>query len=271
MLVAGLSLFFVLATVTGLIVLGLAINSDYRVQALMRENSLLMEQIKLTHQKARALQSQIDELVKNDEHLRMVADLPIIDEATRQAGVGGNLTSPGIDPAQDLEILLQKLEQQVEIQKRSYPEIMAKMERNASVVTHTPSVCPVPELRINSGFGYRRDPFTKARDFHHGLDIGCPRGTQVKATADGVIIATEWVPAYGNVLVIDHGFGYRTIYAHLQSFIAKKYQRVKRGDAIAKSGNTGRSTAPHVHYEVRVNNKTVNPLDYIFSDTMVRL
>jgi murein DD-endopeptidase MepM/ murein hydrolase activator NlpD len=118
-----------------------------------------------------------------------------------------------------------------------------------------------------SGYGYRIHPIYKTRRFHHGMDFTAPRGTPIHATGDGVVRAVKRSGrGYGNSVKIDHGYGYQTMYAHMQKYIVKKGQKIKRGDIIGFVGNSGLSTAPHLHYEVYKNGKKVNPINYYFND-----
>ena len=117
-----------------------------------------------------------------------------------------------------------------------------------------------------SGYGYRRDPIYGTGRFHEGLDFAADTGTPVYATADGKVVHADWQSGYGNLLEIDHGYGYVTRYAHLSKFKVKEGDEVKRGDLIAETGNTGKSTGPHLHYEVRYRNSPQNPINYYFMD-----
>ena len=123
-----------------------------------------------------------------------------------------------------------------------------------------------PELKTHDRFGNRIDPFTGMRDFHPGIDISVPRGTRVSAPADGVVVFCGTKGGYGNIIAIDHGYGTVTRYGHLDGFNVRPGQRVKRGDVIGFSGNTGRSTAPHLHYEVWVHDQMRNPIEYILDE-----
>lgn len=133
------------------------------------------------------------------------------------------------------------------------------VERREALAAATPSIWPVAGW-LSSAYGNRRDPFTGGRDFHPGLDISADYGTPVHATADGVIRAAGWNGNYGNLLVLDHGFGIQTRYGHLSKFAARAGQRVRRGEIIGHVGSTGRSTSPHLHYEILTNGQLANPL-----------
>jgi murein DD-endopeptidase MepM/ murein hydrolase activator NlpD len=150
---------------------------------------------------------------------------------------------------------LANLENQSEVLESFY-------ENNALMLASTPSIWPVRGY-YSSIFGYRKDPFTGKRAMHYGIDISTPMGRPVVATADGIVLYAARRGSYGNIVVIDHKFGVMTRYAHLSKFNVKAGQRVKRGDVVAFVGNTGRSRAPHLHYEVWVNDRPVQPLDYV--------
>ena len=129
-----------------------------------------------------------------------------------------------------------------------------------------PAIQPVNNndlTRIASGYGYRTDPFTKAKKFHYGMDFTAPKGTPVYATGDGVVKRVDSRSSgYGKHIRIDHGYGYTSLYAHLYKYNVKKWQKVKRGDLIGYVGNTGRSVAPHLHYEIIKDGKKINPINF---------
>jgi len=133
------------------------------------------------------------------------------------------------------------------------------VERREALANATPSIWPVAGW-LSSAYGRRRDPFTGGADFHPGLDISADRGTPVHATADGTVQTAGWTGNYGNLLVVDHGFGIQTRYGHLSKFTVREGERVRRGQIIGHVGSTGRSTSPHLHYEILTNGKLTNPL-----------
>jgi murein DD-endopeptidase MepM/ murein hydrolase activator NlpD len=135
-------------------------------------------------------------------------------------------------------------------------------EQNLSMLASTPSIWPVRGY-LSSVFGPRKDPFTGEREMHYGIDVSTPTGRPVVAAADGIVLYAGRRGTYGNIVVIDHKFGMMTRYAHLSKFATRAGRRVKRGDVVGYVGNTGRSRAPHLHYEVWVNDRPVHPLDYI--------
>ncbi len=150
---------------------------------------------------------------------------------------------------------------------KGFQELEKIFKNKNDVLRHTPSMWPVKGF-ITDRFGYRKDPFTGLRAFHPGIDIAAKRGTPIFAPADGIITITGKNKGYGNMIAISHLNNITTRYGHLQKILVKKGQRVKRGDLIATVGNTGRSTGPHLHFEILVNRKAVNPADYMISEIM---
>ena len=173
--------------------------------------------------------------------------------------------------------LVQKTTQRIDIltkalavQSRSLDEIVQLAKAKNNLLSAIPAIQPVKNenlKRIASGFGYRSDPFTKARKMHEGMDFTAKTGTPIYATGDGVVArADNTASGFGNHIVIRHGYGYQTLYAHLSKYKVRKGQRVKRGDIIGYVGSTGRSEAPHLHYEVHKNNRVVNPLNFYYGN-----
>lgn len=156
------------------------------------------------------------------------------------------------------------------IQSQSLDEILQLAKAKDHLLSAIPAIQPVKNenlKRMASGFGYRSDPFTKARKMHEGMDFTAKTGTPIYATGDGVVAkADNTASGFGNHIVIRHGYGYETLYAHLSKYKARAGQRVKRGDIIGYVGSTGRSEAPHLHYEVHKNNKVVNPLNFYYGN-----
>jgi murein DD-endopeptidase MepM/ murein hydrolase activator NlpD len=139
-----------------------------------------------------------------------------------------------------------------------------KFVAQSRLLSSTPSIAPVRGV-LTDGFGGRSDPFTGESGQHNAIDISSAVGQPVRSPADGIVVKAEWANGYGNVIYVSHGYGYSTRYGHLKAFAARPGQRVKRGDVIGYVGSTGRSTGPHLHYEVRINNNPVNPLEYILN------
>jgi murein DD-endopeptidase MepM/ murein hydrolase activator NlpD len=156
------------------------------------------------------------------------------------------------------------------VQSKSLDEILQLAKAKDHLLSAIPAIQPVKNenlKRMASGFGYRSDPFTKVRKMHEGMDFTAKTGTPIYATGDGVVAkADNTASGFGNHIVIRHGYGYETLYAHLSKYKARAGQRVKRGDIIGYVGSTGRSEAPHLHYEVHKNNKVVNPLNFYYGN-----
>ncbi|NLP18215.1 MAG: M23 family metallopeptidase [Firmicutes bacterium] len=157
---------------------------------------------------------------------------------------------------------LDNVEMQVDTYRENLEEMLTALEKRQDYLEAKPSIWPA-RGRITSRYGYRKSPFGSTREFHQGLDIAAPRGTPVLATGAGVVTYAQWRSGYGNTVIIDHGYGFRTFYGHNSSLKVKVGQRVSKGEVIAHMGSTGRSTGSHVHYEVHVNGKPQNPANYL--------
>jgi murein DD-endopeptidase MepM/ murein hydrolase activator NlpD len=164
---------------------------------------------------------------------------------------------------------LTALGEEINSRDRSLRELKAFIEEKASTLAATPTILPVNGL-ITAGYGYRKSPFTGGREFHEGLDIAAPYGTPIMATADGIVTFAGPLAAYGNVVFINHGHDFATFYAHNSSHRVREGQRVRRGEIIAHVGTTGRTTGPHVHYEVHLKGVISNPLKYAVDISGVR-
>ncbi len=171
--------------------------------------------------------------------------------------------------ATDLTRKVQMVEKELYVQAKSYDEILQLAKTQEVRMENIPAIQPVLNKdlkRVASGYGWRVDPVYRVRRFHQGMDFTAPTGTDVYATGNGRVISTGWKQGYGRTVEIDHGYGYTTLYAHLHKSLVRKGQKVKRSDVIALVGNTGKSTGPHLHYEVRFNGKPVDPRNFYFQD-----
>lgn len=231
-------------------------------------------------------QDQVDELHKvvqsleyrDDKVYRAVLGAEPIDPAIRNAGVGGtdrykDIRNQDLDNKELIIKLnkdIDKLRRKIYIQSTSYDEIADLAENKAKMFASIPAIQPISNkelIRLASGFGYRMHPIYNVRKMHAGIDFSAPLGTPIYATADGRVEETQVrFSGYGKQIRIDHGFGYETRYAHMQEFAVKEGEKVKRGEIIGYVGNTGMSTAPHLHYEVIKNGKPINPIHYFFND-----
>lgn len=265
---AGIVLFFLINSTAGYLVSHLLTSQENA--ALSRENQALREHLEDAEIRLTAVNEKLSVLAETDNMLRLMADLPLMHDDVREVGVGGGLgdpvTVPEVPVVTENVWSLEKVERELELQQASFEEIRQKLTENAELLEHTPSLRPVEGGYISSGFGVRRDPFTKRLAQHYGTDIVMPRGSQVVATAEGQVIYAGRYYNYGKFIVIDHGFDYQTAYGHLHKIHVKKGQYVSKGQQIGSVGSTGRSTGPHVHYEVRVNGRPVDPMDYFFDE-----
>ena len=213
---------------------------------------------------------------RDDDIYRVVFGVEPVPEEIRAAGVGGanryrELLEEGLERE---ELILSnmkridKLKKQMYIQTKSYDDIMAMAKDKEALLASMPAIRPVKDYRrLSSGFGPRMHPIYKVMRMHTGTDFSLPTGTPVYATGDGTVVFTRTkFSGYGKHIKIKHGFGYQTLYAHLSEFSVKSGQKVKRGQVIGYSGNSGGSTAPHLHYEVIVNGAPKDPVNYFYHD-----
>ncbi|QDO92738.1 M23 family metallopeptidase [Formosa sediminum] len=197
-----------------------------------------------------------------------------IPEEQRKAGFGGINRYKSLEGYDNSKLIIESskkldvLQKQIVIQSKSLDEIAKLAEDKEKLLAAIPAIQPVNNVdltRIASGYGYRTDPFTKARKFHYGMDFTAPRGTPVYATGDGIVTrADNHSTGYGNHIRIDHGYGYISLYAHLYKYNVKKNQKVERGDLIGFVGSTGRSEGPHLHYEIFKDGERINPTNFYY-------
>lgn len=164
---------------------------------------------------------------------------------------------------------MDELRKQLYVQSKSYDDLVVLAQNKEKMLECLPSIQPVANkdlTRVASGFGYRIDPVYHTRRFHAGMDFTAPIGTDIHATANGIISFAGWEQGYGNCIKIDHGYGYETLYGHMSAFTVNAGQTVKRGEVIGLVGSTGKSTGPHVHYEVHYKGEIMNPQNYYFMD-----
>ena len=221
------------------------------------------------------LDQKMDIIEEKERAVRTYANLPEIDQDVRSLGIGGlrleKYTSqdyiiPGLSKKiSDLEMDVDHLARKVKLELASFETIYDKVVKDTEKMKHIPSIRPVPGGYLNSRFGYRKDPIDGVNRFHKGLDFSVFTGTLIYAPADGVIQSARYSGNRGKHIKINHEFGYNTLFLHLSKINVKRGQKVKRGDLIGQTGNSGRSTAPHLHYEVHYNGVAQNPMDYFFS------
>jgi murein DD-endopeptidase MepM/ murein hydrolase activator NlpD len=249
---------------------------------LQKENSRLRGTICRLEDQVTELRQEIDGVREIQALVAAAVNLPIIDAETFAAGVGGRgdlgfgpqevpglaAGSTRVEPRteRDLDLMLR----QAKIQRQGYLAMLDTLSARDQVRRKIPSIRPTDIGWMSSRFGFRTDPFTNKQTFHRGLDFSLPSGTPVRVTGDGVVLEVQTQRGFGRVVKIDHGNDVVTVYAHLSEALVKKGQQVSRGDIIAKSGNSGRSSAPHLHYEIRIKDRPVNPLSYILDSYAAR-
>jgi murein DD-endopeptidase MepM/ murein hydrolase activator NlpD len=251
-----------------------------RSRALKRENQQLLSQYELMIRDLDRLEKVLAELQQRDDNIyRVIFESDPIPSSIRKAGFGGankyshlesfNNSRLIIETARKLDVL----SKEAYIQSKSYEDVLQMALNKGKMLASIPAIMPVANedlKRTASGWGYRIHPIYKVRKMHYGMDFTAPVGTPVYATGDGKVVETSGSGrsrvGFGLVVKIDHGYGYETVYAHLNSFAVKVNQDVKRGDIIGYVGNSGGSTAPHLHYEVHRNGSAVNPQHYYFKD-----
>lgn len=220
------------------------------------------------------LKNQVDTLCIFEDKVRLIADIKQTSDSSGLIGIGGipiNNLDQDIPLEKKHTNLMREMHQQVtqtniaaKKQALDFEHLIKLLEKKRNFLASTPSIRPV-EGWITSKFGYRTSPFTGKKEFHSGLDISNKSGTKIIATANGRISYAARKMYFGNMVVIDHGHGRVTRFGHLKKLLVKQGKQVKRGDVIGLLGNTGRSTGPHVHYEVKINGTPVNPLKYILN------
>jgi murein DD-endopeptidase MepM/ murein hydrolase activator NlpD len=207
------------------------------------------------------LQQDLQLLAQNDAKVRVMAQLTPATPDT-MTGVGGPPEVASTVEVSELQQKIEQVRQQIDLHRQSQEEIQGFLNDQRSLLAAKPEGWPAKGW-MTSGFGMRKSPFTGHRKMHEGVDIAARTGTPVYATADGIVSRAETTPGYGKLVVIEHGYGYKTYYAHNSKILVKVGQRVKRGENISAVGNTGSSTGSHVHYEVRRNGVPLNPRKFL--------
>lgn len=241
--------------------------NNIRIQSIIDKYEQLNQEIKY-------IESDMESLERRDNEVyRTIFQVPLASDSIREWGAKTKLTDRRNVNKNDLfsyvELKIYTLRNRLNFQKRSYDKIQTLVKNKELLFLATPAIQPISNKdlrRIASGFGYRIDPIYKTEKFHEGLDFSAPIGTPIYATADGFVIKEEFNAGYGNHIVLEHGYGYKTLYGHMDKFNVKMRQKVKRGEIIGFVGNTGKSVGPHCHYEVIKNNVKVDPVYYFYSD-----
>jgi murein DD-endopeptidase MepM/ murein hydrolase activator NlpD len=246
-------------------------------KTLKRELANMELQFELLNKKMAEAEAVLSEVADRDNNLyRVYFEANPIPAEQRLAGFGGVNRYKDLEGFDNSKLIiasskrLDVLTKQIVVQSRSLDEIANLAEEKEQLLSAIPAIQPVRNedlTRVASGFGYRTDPFTKTGKFHFGMDFTAPRGTPVYASGDGVVTrADNSASGYGNHIRIDHGYGYESLYAHLYKFSARRGQKVKRGDLIGFVGSTGRSEAPHLHYEIFKDGERINPINFYYGN-----
>ena len=247
-----------------------------REKQLLREKEALEAQLTHLHQQVDQMQIVMTDLQQRDDNLYRVLfgaepiPMSIRQGTQRKIAYYEELASmTNSQLSADLALKVEVLEKEMYVQAKSYDDILEMAKNQEIRMENIPAIQPVMNKdlkRVASGYGMRIDPVYHVRKFHQGMDFTAPTGTEVFATGNAKVKFTGWKQGYGNTVILDHGFGYETLYAHLYKSLVRKGQKVRRSDIIALVGNSGKSTGPHLHYEVRLNGKPVDPRNYYFYD-----
>ena len=243
---------------------------------LRTENSQLLAQYNVLSRRLDEALGVLQDVQQRDDNLyRVIFQADPISSAIRKAGYGGTNRYEGLMDMANADLVVnttQKMDllsKQLYIQSKSFDDVVEMCKKHDEMLKCLPAIQPVANKDLRqtaSGYGMRIDPIYGTAKFHGGMDFSAHPGTDVYATGNGVVAKMGWESAYGNTVEIDHGFGYRTVYAHLRDYRTKLGKKVVRGEVIGGVGSTGRSTGPHLHYEVHVKGERVNPVNYYFMD-----
>ncbi len=275
----NIALFFLGSMLFGLLCLVLLLNTDLintpRELSLQREVKNYELQFELLNKKMDQINDVLDNIAERDNNIyRLYFQANPIPDEQRRAGFGGVNRYKDLEGFNNSEMViattkrLDIIKKQMAIQSKSLDEITVLAAEKEKLLAAIPAIQPINNedlTRMASGYGWRSDPFTKARKMHWGMDFTAPNGTAVYATGDGrVTRADNNASGYGKHIRIDHGYGYLSLYGHLSQYNVKEGQKVKRGDLIGFVGSTGRSEAPHLHYEVWKDEDRINPINFYY-------
>jgi murein DD-endopeptidase MepM/ murein hydrolase activator NlpD len=242
-----------------------------------KENQSLRQEISVFNKDLNLILEVLNDIQNKDDNIyRAIFEADPYPDHKRKLGTGGNPIKfkkyENIEYGELVVEIVQKLElieKKLSSQSRSFDEVFEITKEKQKMLKAIPSIQPINNrdlTRIASGFGMRMHPIYKILKMHQGMDFTAPVGTEIYATGDGTVEKVGWTGGYGKTILINHGYGYKTRYAHCSKFKCKKGQKVKRGDHIGYVGNTGQSTGPHLHYEVFKNKRQINPVNFFFND-----
>ncbi|WP_242082343.1 M23 family metallopeptidase [Aestuariivivens sediminis] len=271
------SMFILASAIFGFIFVFIA--SQYvespKERALKRELQNMQLQYGILNKKMQHAETVLENIEDRDNNIyRVYFEANPIPEEQRRAGFGGINRYKKLEGYDNSKLIIESskrldiLQKQIVVQSKSLDEIAKLAEEKEKLLAAIPAIQPVNNkdlTRMASGYGMRSDPFTKARKMHWGMDFTAPRGTPIYASGDGVVVrADAGAAGYGRHIRIDHGYGYTSLYAHLYKYNVKRNQKVKRGDLIGFVGSTGRSQAPHLHYEIFKDGNRINPINFYY-------
>ncbi len=244
---------------------------------LKRENHQYAQQIFLFNKKLDNVEKILSNLAFRDDNIyRSIFDVDPIPDAIRQSGFGGSNRYENLEGYDNSKLIINvakridKVTKEMYVQSKSYDKVIYLLNNKEKMLQSVPSIQPILNKQLThiaSYFGYRTDPVYGVRKHHDGIDFTAHTGTPIHATGNGVVVKAENSNGgYGNEIEIDHGFSYKSKYAHLSKILVTVGQKVKRGQIIGLVGNTGKSTGPHLHYEVRRNDVPINPINFFFMD-----
>ncbi|MBX7181652.1 MAG: M23 family metallopeptidase [Bacteroidia bacterium] len=244
---------------------------------LLRERDQLKLQYEILNNKLEQVETVLADIQQRDDNIyRVIFEAEPIPSSIRQAGGGGVNKYSKLSGYENAELIaetgerLDKIARQLVVQSKSFDEVIKLAKSKEVMLKSIPAIQPISNkdlTRIASGFSYRIHPIYKIMHFHTGLDFAAPTGTEIYSTGDGVVrVADAESRGYGNHIVIDHGYGYQTLYGHLSRYAVRPGQKVKRGEIIGYVGSTGTSTAPHLHYEVIKGGEKINPINFFYND-----
>ncbi|MBL56502.1 MAG: peptidase M23 [Flavobacteriales bacterium] len=274
---AGLHLGVSLSLALLIIVGSYPLVSRYSEKEKLQEIEKLQTEYDAMNRKVEEIALELNVLKMRDDSVYAdIFGVPPVSKTLRIGGTGGIDEFENLRGYSNSELMLKSaqlvrtLENQVNIHKKGFERIHKLSNTRSSKLAHVPAIQPIHNhnlIRTASGFGMRLHPVYNVMKMHSGIDFTAKIGTDINATGDGVVTSVKVSrTGYGKHVIIDHGFGYKTLYAHLSAFKVSKGQKVKRGDIIGKVGNTGTSTGPHLHYEVIRNNKKIDPAHFFFND-----
>jgi murein DD-endopeptidase MepM/ murein hydrolase activator NlpD len=248
-----------------------------KLKKLTAEQQQLAYELRLLNRDLELYREHLDRIAYNDDHLyRVFFEVEPVPATKREAGTGGSQqyrqfrNKPKSDLLVEVNRNLDDVSRKLVIQSESFDEVIDLAKHKEQHMAAKPSIQPVSInelIRFGSSFGMRVHPILNQYRHHDGIDLTAPRGTNIYATADGVVMQASYTTGgYGKKIMIDHGYGYKTLYGHCFKILVEPGQKVKRGEVIGLVGNTGLSTRSHLHYEVWVNNRPVNPINYYAND-----